>query len=394
MNILVISPQLPSLSWGAGIRYYYLLKTLAREHTVSYLAFSHGDEAEMSRRMSLIKDLAGEVLLVARPASHFKRLRGVIGLFLGRSYIFNVFIVTEMQNALDAALMNTHYDVVLFEAVSMADYRLPGDVKIIVDQHNNVYELLQRTYRRERAWVRKWYNWLESRLIRAAEIERYGRANAVLVTSERERVMLKRLLPTSVIDVVPNGVDVEYFGGACPQQEVADRIVFTGTMDYYPNTDAVLYFGRQCWLRIHEQVPTATWQIVGKNPPPQVQRLAALPGVTVTGSVVDVRPYLAQAEVAIAPVLIGGGTRLKILEAWAMSKAVVSTSIGCEGLEAETGKHLLVADGAEGLVQAIVELLSSPQQRQALGAAGRALVEAEYSWERCGRRLLQVLERI
>src|SRR5215472_2555365 len=111
MKILVISPQLPSLSWGAGIRYYYLLKALAREHTVSFLAFSQGDEAEMSRRMSLIKDLAGEVQVVARPASRFKRLRGAIGLFYGRSYFFNVFIVDKMQDALNTALMNTHYDV-------------------------------------------------------------------------------------------------------------------------------------------------------------------------------------------------------------------------------------------------------------------------------------------
>jgi sugar transferase (PEP-CTERM/EpsH1 system associated) len=390
----VVSPQLPSLSWGAGIRYYYLLRALARKHTVSFLAFNHGDEAEMSRRMSLIKDLAGDVQLVARPVSRFKRLRGVIGLFYGRSYIFNVFIVDEMQDALDAAITNTHYDVVLFEAVSMADYRLPGDVKTIVDQHNNVYELLQRTYQRERAWARKWYNWLESRLIQAAEIERYGRANAVLVTSEREQVTLKRLLPTSVIEVVPNGVDIEHFRAAGGEQEVEHRVVFTGTMDYYPNIDAVLFFARECWPRILAQVPTATWQIVGKNPPKVVRRLEEVPGVTVTGSVVDVRPYLAQAAVAIAPILIGSGTRLKILEAWAMGKAVVSTSIGYEGLEAEVGKQLLVADEAEGLVQAIVELLRNPQQRQVLGAAGRALVEAEYSWERCGRQLLQVLEKV
>jgi len=267
-------------------------------------------------------------------------------------------------------------------------------VKVIIDEHNLEYEIRLRTYERESAWLRKWYNWLEGHLLKPVEIKRCGEADAVLVTSERERRALKRLLPQRMIEVVPNGVDIEFFHGQCTEQAVECRIIFTGAIDYYPNTDAVLFFSQQCWPLIRAQVPAVTWQIVGKNPPPQVQRLASLPGVTVTGPVPDVRPYLASATVAIAPILIGSGTRLKLLEAFAMRKAVVSTSIGCEGLAVEPGKHLLVADQPAAFAQAVVELLGDAEKRGKLAGAARSLVEAEYSWEQCGARLLHVLEKI
>src|SRR5205807_2392405 len=151
-------------------------------------------------------------------------------------------------------------------------------------------------------------------------------ARLVFVTSERERIELKRQLPRCVIETVPNGVDTTFFQPAPSDTEVKQRVVFTGSMDYYPNTDAALYFAERCWPLIKARLPEATWTIVGKNPPVQIQGLAELSGVTVTGSVLDVRPYLEEAAVAIAPILVGSGTRLKILEAFAKGKPVVSTS--------------------------------------------------------------------
>jgi glycosyltransferase involved in cell wall biosynthesis len=187
-------------------------------------------------------------------------------------------------------------------------------------------------------------------------------------------------------------VDIEAFSRDAAQPETAQQVIFTGTMDYYPNTQAALYFAQHCWPRIRAQVPDATWQIIGRDPPPEVQRLAKLPGVTVTGWVPDMRQHLAGAAVAIAPLQIGGGTRLKILEALAMQRAVVSTSLGCEGLELEPGKHVLVADQPEAFAEAVIELLRRPELRQELGRNGRTLVEMAYSWERCGAALLEALE--
>jgi sugar transferase (PEP-CTERM/EpsH1 system associated) len=297
-----------------------------------------------------------------------------------------------MQDALTDLLAREQYDALIFECALASDYLLPPQVKIILDQHNIEYEVLYRTYLHEPFSLRKWYNWRESRLVKQAEIRLCQRADALVMTSERERVVMKKLLPHTMIAVVPNGVDISYFNGASTAEE--HRIIFTGSMEYYPNIEAVLFFARKCWPRIREALPDATWQIVGKNPLPDVQKLARLPGVTVTGSVADVRPYFNQATVAIVPLLVGGGTRLKILEAMAMRIPVVSTSLGCEGLAVEAGRHLLVADKAEVFAQSVIELLTHPERRQGLVEAGRELVEAEYSWEKCADRLQEVVAEV
>lgn len=394
MKLLVVSPYLPSPTWGFSARSYHLLKTLARKYAVSLLALDERTEKGASDDTYLLKRLTYKVQLIPRSAPHLKRLKQLANVVRGSSTVLNAHIMAEMQQALDALLAQDCYDAVLFESVLSAGYYLPEDLAVVIDQHNIEYELLQRTSARETAWARKWYNQRESRLVKPVEIERCRRADMVLVTSERERLLLKSLLPGSVIEVVPNGVDIETFHRDRSEREVSSQIVFTGSMDYYPNIDAVLFFAQHCWPFIRAQIPDATWQIVGKNPQSEVQKLAELPGVTVTGSVPDVQPFLAKSAVAIAPLLIGSGTRLKILEALAMQKAVVSTSLGCEGLSLVPGKHLIVADQPEAFAQAVVELVKNPEKRRTLGTAGRSLVEAEYSWERCGDQLLHALEKM
>ena len=390
MKLLMLSPSFPSPTWGFRTRNYYLLKTLARKHTISLLSLVNRSEIEECD-LSLLKDFVHTAQIVVRPAPPSKRLQQLMCILRGRSYFLEYNSSTEMQRALDLLLLEEHYDAVLFESALIAGYRLPEGVKCIVDQHNIEHELLWRTYQHETAWLRKWYNRLESRLLRPMEIERCSKADVVLTTSERERLLLKSILPHSIIEVVPNGVDIEAFRHNA-LGEVPGQIIFTGAMNYYPNIDAVTFFAQRCWPLIRAQIPGATWAIVGYDPVPEVRRLAELPGVTVTGSVPDVRPYLAASTVAITPLQIGGGTRLKILEALAMQKAVVSTSIGCEGLSVVPGEHLVVEDEPEALAQAVVAFLNNPEMRAAYGSAGRALVEAEYSWEHCVGRLLRVLD--
>lgn len=321
-----------------------------------------------------------------------KRFRQLKSLLTGKLFTLEANTSREMQETLDSLCAHKHFDAVLFESVLVAGYRLPTNVKVIIDQHNIEYELLYRTYQRETALLRKWYNWRESYLLKPVEIERCRRADVVLVTSEQQRKTLQEVLPHSIIEVVPNGVDIGSFRQSDLVQEVPHQIIFTGTMNYYPNVDAVLFFAQTCWPLIRKQIPDATWLIVGSKPLPEVQQLAALPGVTVTGSVPDVQPYLAASSVALAPLRIGSGTRLKILEALAMQKAMVTTSLGCEGLAVESGKHLLIADEPTTFAQAVITLMQNSEQRRIFGLAGRKLVEDEYSWEQCGTSLLRIVE--
>jgi glycosyltransferase involved in cell wall biosynthesis len=360
-------------------------------HTVSLLALVDDLEAE-APRAAVLQPFTKTIKLFTLPYTHYKRWHQLTKLATGQSHWLSAYSPMAVRGMLDDLFSREHYDAVLFESVLVAGYRLPTGVKKIVDQHNVEHELVHRMYEREPVGARKWYNSLEYRWLKRGEIERCRDADLVLVTSERERRILARLLPGGRIDVVPNGADVSALSSPQLDSEAPDRVVFTGSLDYYPNTQAVQFFARHCWPLVRAEVPSATWEIVGRNPPVEVQSLAVLPGVIVSGSVPSVLPYLAAAAVAVVPLLVGSGTRLKILEALAMGKAVVSTTMGCEGLVLEPGHHLVVADEPEAFARAVVTLLRDPERRAALGAAGRALVEAEYSWERCGDVLLSVLE--
>lgn len=391
MNILIVSANIPSPTWGASSRNCYLLKALAENHRVSLLALSERSEKNMLSDLSLLEHLTYSTQVVTI-RSLPKCLRQFIALLSGKSYLLNTHTFVEMQDAINELFAREAFDLVLFESVLIANYRLPRKVKVVIDQHNIEYELQMRTFEQETAWLRKGYSWLESSHLKPIELNICRQADVVLVTSQRERMNLSALLLGTSTEVVPNGVDIEKFKDTDEEEEVPNRVIFTGAMDYYLNIHAVLLFAQWCWPLIQAQVPDATWLIVGRTPPAEIRNLAELPGITVTGTVSDVRPYLASSTVAIAPLQIGSGTRLKILEALAMRKAVVTTSVGCEGLTVENKKHLLITDPSEEFARAVVTLLNNPELRTTLGNAGRALIEAEYSWEYSGSRLLQVLE--
>jgi sugar transferase (PEP-CTERM/EpsH1 system associated) len=389
MKLLVLMPSFPSPTWGAGTRNYYFLKALATRHTVSVLCLIHRQEMDLNN-LSLLENFLHTIKFVIRSTTLKKRYQQLSHIVRLKSYFLGMNDFIEMQQALDTLLTEEHYDAVLFESALIADYRLPNGVKRIIDQHNVEYELLWRTFRSESSWVRKWYNWWESCLLKPAEIKLCKEADLILTTSERDSQFLKSMIPDTTIETIPNGVDIEVFHNNF-SDEASCQIIFTGAMNYYPNIDAVLSFAQHCWPLIRTKVPKATWMIVGREPPPEVEQLAELPGITVTGTVSDVRPYLSRSAVAIAPLRIGSGTRLKILEAFAMRKAVVSTSIGCEGLSVVPGEHLLVVDRPVEFAEAVIKLLKNPEMQTTLGNAGRALVEEKYSWERCGAQLLHVV---
>ena len=219
--------------------------------------------------------------------------------------------------------------------------------------------------------------------------------NLILATSMRdcEGMLQWRGVPACV--VIPNGVDTTYFvSGEQDDNQPSNTVLFTGTMNYSPNTEAMLYFVDEIWPLIQERMPAALLQIVGHSPPPEIVKLARLPNVAVLGSVPDVRPYLAAAQVVVAPLRIGGGTRLKILEAMAMARAVVSTSLACEGLDVQHGRHLLVADTPLTFAESVCELLSNASRRAAMGKEGRQLVQESYDWQSLGLRMEDALRNV
>jgi glycosyltransferase involved in cell wall biosynthesis len=225
----------------------------------------------------------------------------------------------------------------------------------------------------------------EWRKLRRYEAQVCARAVLTAAVSDADRSLLAADAPGARVRTIPTGVDTAYFAPD-GMHETPNEIVFTGSMDWYPNEDAVLHFADAILPRIRREVPDASFTVVGRNPTRRLQATLVGKNVRVTGTVDDVRPYIAGAAVFAVPLRIGGGTRLKIFEALAMGKAVLSSTIGAEGLPLVPGEHFVRADEPEEFAGAVVSLLRDSDRRRRLGAAGRQLVEERYSWQEVARR--------
>ena len=264
---------------------------------------------------------------------------------------------------------------------------------LLLFEHNVESQIWRRLHDAEtRPWARLLLA-LEWRKLRRVEARACARARRTVAVSETDRAQLSLLAPGADIVAVPTGVDTTYFApGKLP--EWPRELVFTGAMDWFPNEDGILRFLESTLPLIRRALPEVTLTVVGRNPSARLRAAAVAAGALVTGTVDDVRPYLAAAAVCVVPLRIGGGTRLKIFEALAMAKAVVSTTIGAEGLPVVSGKHLLIADEPAPFADAIVGLLRDPTRRAALGAAGRDLVEWQFAWPQVARRFEQQLTEV
>jgi glycosyltransferase involved in cell wall biosynthesis len=262
----------------------------------------------------------------------------------------------------------------------------------VLDEHNIEYELLGRLHRGERSTLRRAQYRLEEHKVRRFERSSWGRVDGVAVTSEREEVIVRRHAPGTSTAVVPNGVDLEYFSPG--DDEVKEgEIVFTGLMTYRPNLDGARYLVDDVLPRVRARHPGATVTIVGRVYDADLDALRR-PGVTVTNWVDDVRPYVRRASVVVAPLRMGGGTRLKVVEGLAMAKPMVSTTIGCEGIDVRPGEHLLVADAPDDFADAVARLLRDRALCHRLGVAGNRLALAHYSWEGAVDQLDELYDRL
>ena len=223
-----------------------------------------------------------------------------------------------------------------------------------------------------------------------------ARFDLVLAVSEADGKTFARLYPDSLrapVHVVQTGVETDYFTPASAPPERA-HMVFTGSMDWLPNEDGMMYFCREVFPRIRQAEPDATLSIIGRAPTPAVRKLAEIPGVEVTGRVDDVRPHIARGSVYVVPLRIGGGTRLKIFEAMSMGKAVVSTTIGAEGLPVTTGRNVEMADEPDVFAQSVVRLIRDTAARRSIESAARQLVVEKYDWSAVSEDFEAALRRV
>jgi glycosyltransferase involved in cell wall biosynthesis len=269
-----------------------------------------------------------------------------------------------------------------------------GDLPAVLDEHNVESEIAKRRQASILNPIHALRDYLAWKKLLKFETYWLRKFSVCLAVSDRDADTLKRMGGGTEIYVVPNGVDTVHF--APPEPPVSRRdlsIVFVGTMHYRPNVDGVLFFCHQVWPSIQDALPNVKLTIVGARPVPEVVALRSLPGVSVTGFVDDVRPYLWQATVSVVPLRIGGGTRLKILESLAAGCPVVSTSIGAEGLDLEPGIDLLLADHPDEFAASTIRLLTDLGLREQLALCGQQTVGRLYDWKRIARRSERAYQR-
>jgi polysaccharide biosynthesis protein PslH len=387
----MLSPGTPSPTWGAGTRIYQLARHLSADHEVTLL--SYAEPSEMSQVASL-PDFCRDVRLVPTRSDGpiIRRARQVRWTASRTPFHAREFHGARMQAALDALLAERRFDIIQVELLQMTCFRLRTDAKVVLDEHNVEYELLRRMNQGERSAVRRAHHRLEERKVRHFERHSWGRVDGVAVTSRREELLVRQDAPATPTAIVPNCVDLDYFSSNRDEAEEG-RLVFTGLLTYRPNLDAALHLVDDILPRVRQRHPSATLTIVGAGRDSDLHALRR-PGVTVTGWVSDVRPFLQRASVIVAPLRIGAGTRLKVVEGLAMAKPMVSTAIGCEGIDVRTGEHLLIADAPDDFADAVVLLLRDRALGRRLGDAGHRLARDHYSWNAAAEQLSGLYERL
>jgi polysaccharide biosynthesis protein PslH len=379
LRILMLAGALPyPPDWGAGIRNYEIVRFLAARHAVTLMAYATGDEVD---KVQAFGELGAAVVTVELPAAarRLKRRAQLTSMFSARSYQLASMYSRAMQSEITRALTTGGFDLVLVEQSQMGQFDFGSGPARVLDEHDIGYELLRQYFQTERGLLRKMYNVVEFAKFWRQEQTIWQRFHGCILHSERERAIVGRRAPLTRTAVVPSGVSLERFKPDPATVTDPASLVFTGTMNFRPNIDAMTYFVRQILPRICAQRPEVVLAIVGARPPAEVARLAG-PNVILTGRVPDVRPYLKKAAVVVVPVRIGSGTRMKVVEALAMGKAMVSTTLGSEGHVARPGEHYLVGDTPQAFAEQVLRLLADASLARALGQRGRQLIEEEYSW--------------
>lgn len=388
MRILWLSAGLLlPLDKGGKLRSWHLLRHLAKDHEVTYCGFT--DRSTRPEDIEGMREVCARLETVARtdvpkgsPAFYLQ----AAGYLLDRlPYAVAKYRSRDYRRLVDCALASGRFDALVCDFL-VPVVNLPRDLHLpsVLFTHNVEAEIWRRhTETEPRSWRRALLRHQWQRMLRF-EGDALSRFDTILAVSDADAATFRQLYSPqrlAPIHVIQTGVDASYFA---PRADAIEpyRIVFTGSMDWLPNEDAVLHFCRDILPLIRAKEPRVTLSVVGRNPTPAIARLAvAGSGIEVTGRVPDVRPHLGRAAVAIVPLRIGGGTRLKIFEAMAMAKAVVSTTVGAEGLPVTPGVHLELADDPASFAETVVRLLHEPSAREAIERAAHDLVTSRYDWQ-------------
>lgn len=400
MKILLLTPQLPyPPHQGTSLRNYHIIRGLAERHEIHLLSFQESENS--GEPPEPLQALCATVTAVPAPRrTMVQRLWRMVS--RNRPDMAHRLESAGFNRALEALLESHRFDIVQVEGIELARYmptvrRRCPECRLVFDDHNAEAALQHSAFltdvRRPGRWPAAAYSAVQTLRLRRFERWACQTADVVTVVSDADRRALQRLVAEVEPVVIPNCIDVAAYrqspADGLPQYDV----VFTGKMDYRPNVDAVNWFGREIWPKIRQARPETTWAIVGQKPHTRLAWLRQEPGVTVTGRVPAIQPYLAGAGVFVMPLRMGSGTRLKMIEAMAAERAIVSTPMGAEGYAVSHGQQLLLAETVGEFADAVLHLLGDSAQRERLGAAA-ARFAAAYDWREVIPRFEELYRRL
>lgn len=386
MRILWLKTELlHPIDKGGKIRTYQTLKHLKDAHHITYLTLDDGSAPTSA--VADANEYCHELIRVpfrapakGTPAFFADLARNALS---SLPYAVGRYRSAAMRAAIQRAVAERAIDLVVSDFLVPA-VNLPADLGVptLLFQHNVEAAIWERHAQVARHPITRAYMKSQWRRMRDFEGAACRRFDHVVAVSEADRDAFRHDYGVRAVTAVPTGVDTDFFQPSGQAAVRPHHIAFTGSMDWMPNEDGIAWFVRDVLPRIRRVVADATLSIVGRNPTPGVRALAQVaPGIEVTGTVPDIRPWLEGAATVIVPLRVGGGTRLKIFEAMAMERAIVSTTIGAEGLPVEDGVDIRIADDADAFASAVVELLRDPARAARIGSAAAAQVRANFGWQ-------------
>lgn len=409
MKILWLSHLLPYPPKGGVLqRSYHLLKQLAQAHEVHLLAFRQKSllgihfpsyEEGVTTATDALSEFCASVTSVDMPIDRTwwrKYVTAAYCAFSGSPYTVEWAKSDVFAEQLEVMLSENTFDLVHFDTISLALYKnkVNEDVATALDHHNIESHLLTRRAHNTKNIFFSWYYRQEGKKLQKYERNNCPRFDMHITCSSLDEERLKGLDDSLNIEVIPNGVDLSYF--SCKQvSSNKNTLIFVGRLNWAPNALAVSYIANELWPYLKKHINNISIDIVGAHPAKELVKLASRDeGFRVHGFVDDVRPYLEAASIYVCPITDGGGTKLKILDALAMGKAIVCAPESCEGIEVVDGRHVLFASTKEEYLRNIKHLLGHPESRSQMGRHGRALVENCYSYDAIGNKLIRTYESL
>jgi polysaccharide biosynthesis protein PslH len=391
MKILFLSSNSPyPIKDGHSMRTYNILAQIAKRNKVYFLSYFLTNEEE--KKFNQIKKIcvSAKGLHLTLTRSCFQTFFALVkNIFSSLPFVAEKYFSKEMVSEIKLILKQEDIDVVHVDILPMMIYApLFTGYPIVLVEHNVESLLQERRVKLTNNPISKLFWYLQYKKLSAFESKQVGSATCCAAVSYQEKKLLSEMNSEARIEIVPNGVDTRYFQPNGTVQ--SDSLVFVGGLHWFPNSDGMSFFLEKIYPVITKSLRNIKVVVIGK----ENSNFKYAGKIEQVGFVDDVRPYVHSAKVFIVPLRIGGGTRLKILDAMAMGKAIVSTSIGCEGLEVVKNRHIIIEDDPLKFANSVIELLLDEKKRKSLGENARKLVEEKYEWEIIGKKMNEIYETI